>query len=235
MNLTKSERFEKALHSNAPLFPAGLARVYNVFASTSPVPTAGGPDLLNRSLDPLRIPSRRLPSTAPLHGSLRAHSARPQLLSSPSPSWGSLKSEHIQEDSSHKRKNTASKERQKRWAAPTMERVGALVSTRARAARRAIIQALPSTLPLCSDIQLFRHSLQLSNSDTLPTEPTSSPPAGPTKPRPRSLEEALSDGPSEARSYAADCEKRTPRTEQTTTRSRRSQGCPSLFDARALA
>ena len=149
---------------------------------------------MNRSLDPLRIPTRRLPSTAPLHGSLRAHSARPQLLSSPSPSWGSLKSEHIQEDSSHKRKNTASKERQKRWAAPTMERVGALVSTRARAARRAIIQALPSTLPLCSDIQLFRHSLQLSNSDTLPTEPTSSPPAGPTKPGPGPLEEALSDG-----------------------------------------
>ena len=233
MNLTKSERFEKALHSNASLFPTDLARVYNVFASTSPVPTAGGPDLLNRSLDTLQIPARRLPSTAPLHGSLRAHSARPQLLSSPSPSWGSLKSEHSQKDRSHKRKNTASKERQKRWAAPTMERVGALVSTRARAARRAIIQALPSTLPLCSDIQLFRHSLQLSNSDTLHALNPPHRRRGGRRSRGPGAWKRRS--PTEAQSYAADCEKRAPSKEQTVTRSRRSQGCPSLFNARALA
>ncbi len=188
---------------------------------------------MNRSLDPLRIATRRLPSTAPLHGSLRAHSARPQLLSSPSPSWGSLKSEHIQEDSSQKRKNTASKERQKRWAAPTMERVGALVSARARAARWAIIQALPSTRPPCLDIQLFRHSLQLSNSDTLPT--LNLPHRRRRGRRSRGPGAWKRRSPTEAQSYAADSEKRAPSTEQTATRSRRPQGCPSLFNARALA
>ena len=216
------------------------------------------------SLGPRLYPLRVAPisSTSPwnLYGSLRADFARLHLCTAPcvptplDPSccrvpaqarWRSLQNEHIQKDSSHKRKNTASKERQKRWAAPTMERVeskhGAVHRTNHSILLHLTLygaidrtdQALPSTLPLCSDIQLFRRSLQLSHSDTLPTL---NPPhrcrrgrrsrgPGPWKRR----------SPTEARSYAADCEKRTPRTEQTTTRSRRSQGCPSLFDARALA